>query len=169
MVTARLVGVQHMPRHHLPSLKVDVVGLAAQRPFVLFFWAKVTAAAAALRLCSLTDIDVHPPARSERGLDMAVVNESNLLVERKRVRVRDDFETLNQRVINAGHDVVHEQASYPVSHPLRVDEQVLEIKPAVDGDGRREANDLTGRQGGDASAPLDHSRVGKDQCVGVGQ
>ena len=100
---------------------------------------------------------------------MAVVNESNVLVELERVGVRDDFETLNHRAINVGHDVVYEQTSHTLPHPVRVDEQVLQVKPAVDRSSRREANDEIGRQSGDASTPLDDSRVGQNQCAGVGQ
>jgi hypothetical protein len=48
-----------------------------------------------------SNIEVHPFAWSEGGLNVAVMNEPNVLVERERVRVRDHFETFNEPAISA--------------------------------------------------------------------
>jgi hypothetical protein len=57
------------------------------------------------------DIEVHSYACSEAGSDIAVVDETDVLVESQRVRIRCDLDALDSFPRGHGHDVSQQVAT----------------------------------------------------------
>src|ERR1019366_7819142 len=100
------------------------------------------------------NVEVHLCACSEAGSDLAVVNETDVLKEGQRVRIRRDLDALDMFALGDSHDVGHQAATDSTPHPVWVDEQVFQLPDAARTKRGRKANDVIARPGGDAGAAL---------------
>ena len=99
------------------------------------------------RPASSAHAQMHSQPWSEEGLNLAVRNEANRLIERHGVRVRRDDDAFDAPSSGDVSGVPHQRAAYPVSHPVWVDEQILEIEGAVQQDSRGKPDDVISLRG----------------------
>jgi hypothetical protein len=116
------------------------------------------------------NIEVHSYACAEAGLDLAIVDETDAVVEGQRVRIRSDLDALYVFARGNGHDVSQQVATHSAPHPVRVDEQVLQLQDPLYGKRGRKANNVIPRQGcGDTATARTDALPGQDQRLGVSQ
>jgi hypothetical protein len=88
----------------------------------------------------------------EGGLNLTVHDEAECHIEDERVGVRRHGNAPDAAPRSDGSGVMHELASDALAHPLRVNEEILKIKDAIDEDYGRETHDVIS-MGGDSAPP----------------
>ena len=100
----------------------------------------------------------------EGGLNRTVCNEAKCVIEGVGVRVRRHSEALETAFCSDRRSVLHEVTADSVPHPVRINEQVLEFKDAINKDNGVETHDVStvrcnsGQPCGDA-VPFQHQRL----------
>ena len=100
----------------------------------------------------------------EGGLNLTACNEAKCVIEQESVRVRRHSNALKTALGSDRGSVLHEVTANSLSHPVRINEKVLQIKDAINKDSRRETHDVitvggdSGQPFGDA-VPFQHQRV----------
>lgn len=108
----------------------------------------------------------------ERGLNLTVCNEAERVIEEESVRVRRHSNALKTALRSDRGSVLHKVTANSMPHPVRINEQVLQIKDAVNKDTGGETHDViivggdSGQPFGDA-VPFQHQRlwVGKESIA----
>jgi len=100
----------------------------------------------------------------ERGLNLTACNEAKCVIEQESVRVRRDSNALKTALRSDRGSVLHEVTANSMPHPVRINEQVLQIKDAVNKDSSGETHNVisvggdSGQPFGDA-VPFQHQRL----------
>ena len=127
---------------------------------------------------SVRNGEVHPGGSAEQRLDRAVGDEPDALVELRRVRVGRDVDPGHPVAARARHGIAHQQPRDASPHPVRVDEQVVQLVTVVGALCGRETDDLPVPRSDARPAGVDvvageHEDLGVSQqrvhVVGVGQ
>ena len=104
----------------------------------------------------------------EGGLNLTVCNEANCVIEEESVRVRRHSNALVTALRSDGGSVLHEVTANSVPHPVRINEQVLQIKDAVNKDSGGETHDVI-TVGGDSGPPVGDVVSFQHQRLWVGE
>ena len=100
----------------------------------------------------------------EGGLNLTVCHEAKCVIEEESVRVRRHSNALKTALRSERGGVLYEVAANSLPHPIRINEQVLEFKDAVNRDSGGETHDVitvgsdSGKPFGDA-VPFQHQRL----------
>src|SRR5450631_3235164 len=100
----------------------------------------------------------------EGGLNLTICNEAECVIEEESVWIRHHSNALKTAVRSDRGSVVHEVAANSLPHPVRINEQLLEIRDAVNNGSSGETNDVitvggdSGQPFGDA-VPFQHQRI----------
>jgi hypothetical protein len=70
---------------------------------------------------------VHPVARSEPSLDVAIENKAGFCIKAESVRIGCDLNAARTQITGSLDSIHHEAAANPPVHPLRLDEEVLQF------------------------------------------
>jgi hypothetical protein len=142
---------------------------AGVRAYVSMLSERFAAASGLRHAVAGSCVEVHSQARSKRGIDVAVVNKPDVLIEGKGVGVRRDFHTTDVLLRREDYDVLHERASHSAPHPVRVYEEIFQFEDPARSIRRRKANDVIGQLGCDAGAAFVDAMVGQEQHIGMSQ
>ena len=100
----------------------------------------------------------------EGGLNLTVCHEAKRVIEEEGVRVRRHSNGLKTALRSERGGVLHEVTANPMPHPVRINEQVLKFKDAINKDSGGETHDVmtvgsdSGKPFGDA-VPFQHQRL----------
>jgi len=100
----------------------------------------------------------------ESGLNLTVGNKAKCVIEEEGVRVRRHSDALKTAFCSDRRSILHEVVANSMPHPVRINEQILEFKDAINKDSRGETHDVitvggnSGQPFGDA-VPFQHQRL----------
>jgi hypothetical protein len=104
----------------------------------------------------------------EGGLNLTVCNEAKCVIEEESVRVRRHSNDLKTALRSDHGSVLHEVTANSLPHPVRINEQVLEIKDAIYKDSGGETHDVI-TVGGDSGLPFGDAVSFQHQRLWVGE
>lgn len=117
---------------------------------------------------SLGDVQVHPWRWAELGLDLAIHDEANSLVEANSVVVRRHLDPTVCAAAGALDQVMDEDAADSLAHPVWIDKQILDLDHVVAVERRGETDECAvGNR--DASTSLSDTGVSELQHLRIGQ
>lgn len=111
---------------------------------------------------------MHPYSRAERGLNVAVSDETDLGIEGASVRVRCHLDPVGTPAASSVGDFLNKRPADSQPHPIRIDKQVIELDGAC---GRKPGGEPDDDPIADRrqDAPFRHRDVGQLQDVGMGE
>ena len=104
----------------------------------------------------------------EGGLNLTACNEAKCVIEQESVRVRRHSNALKTALRSDRGSVLHEVTANSMPHPVRINEQVLEIKDAINKDSGGETHDVI-TVGGDSGQPFGDAVPFQHQRLWVGE
>jgi hypothetical protein len=104
----------------------------------------------------------------EGGLNLTVCNKAKCLIEEESVRVRRHSNALETALRSDRGSVLHEMAANSMPHPVRINEQVLKFKDAINKDCGGETHEVMG-VGGDSGQPFGDAVPFQHQRLWVGE
>jgi hypothetical protein len=104
----------------------------------------------------------------EGGLNLTACNEAKCVIEGESVRVRRHSNALETALRSDRGSIPHEVAANSILHPVRINEQVLKIKDAVNKDSGGETHDVISF-GGDSGQPFGDAVPFQYQSLWVGE
>src|SRR5476649_1029145 len=104
----------------------------------------------------------------EGGLNLTVHDEAKCVIEEESVRVRRHSNGLETALRSDRGSVLHEVAANSMPHPVRINEQVLKIKDAVNKDSGGETHDVISVSG-DSGQPFGDAVSFQHQRLWVGE